>query len=162
MSLPEPVRALLGRRVHETGNVVAVETGPIRTYAAAVQDANPRYWSETDPIAPPAMVSAWFQPHPWEPGSAEPAVPLALHFEVKALLGYPAAVMTGCALTFFAPVRPGDSLTSAQRLVAVGEERATRLGTGRSWEIDVEYTSELGAPVASERWTAFGYRSERS
>jgi acyl dehydratase len=84
-------------------------------------------------------------------------VPLRLHFELKASLGFPEAIMSDNTTTFHEPVRPGDALVSAQRLVSVSEEKTTRLGTGRFWLIDVEYRNQRDELVAVERWTAFGY-----
>jgi hypothetical protein len=40
----------------------------------------------------------------------------------------------------------------------VSDEKTTRLGTGRFWVIDVEYTNQRGDLVAVESYTGFGYR----
>jgi uncharacterized protein len=55
-------------------------------------------------------------------------------------------------------VRPGDRITSAQRLISVSDEKTTKLGTGRFWVIDVEYRNQRGDLAGVERWTGFGYR----
>ena len=52
--------------------------------------------------------------------------------------------MTENITTFHEPMRPGDLITSAQRLVSVSEEQTRRLGTGRFWVIDVEYRNQRG------------------
>ena len=38
------------------------------------------------PIAPPTMLSVWFRPHHWAPGRTEQALPLQVHFDLKAAL----------------------------------------------------------------------------
>jgi acyl dehydratase len=68
--------------------------------------------------------------------------------------------MTENVTTFHEPVRPGDRITSAQRLVSVSEEQTRRLGTGRFWVIDVEYRNQHAELVGVERWTGFGYRRD--
>jgi hypothetical protein len=68
--------------------------------------------------------------------------------------------MTENVTTFHEPVRPGDLITSAQRLVSVSEEQTRRLGTGRFWVIDVEYRNQRAELVGVERWTGFGYRRD--
>jgi hypothetical protein len=40
----------------------------------------------------------------------------------------------------------------------VSEEKATKLGTGRFWVIDVVYTNQDGDLLAVESYTGFGYR----
>ena len=58
------------------------------------------------------MISVWFRPHYWSPGRTEEAVALQLHFDLKATLGLPEAVMTDNTITFHEPVRVGDRLKS--------------------------------------------------
>jgi acyl dehydratase len=60
-------------------------------------------------------------------------------------------------MTFHEPARPGDHITSGQRLVSVSEEKTARVGTGRFGVIDVEYRNQRGDLVGVETWTGFGY-----
>jgi acyl dehydratase len=108
------------------------------------------------------MLSTWFRPHHWAPGRTREALPLQVHFDMKALFDLPEAVMTENSLTFHEPVRPGDLLTTRQVLRSVSEEKTTRLGTGRFWEIDVEYRNQRDELVGVESWTGFGYRKDPS
>ncbi|MFN8026650.1 MAG: MaoC family dehydratase N-terminal domain-containing protein [Acidimicrobiia bacterium] len=164
--VPDDVLAQVGVPCHREQSVVPVEQGAITSFVSASHNGNPIYWDEaaqalTDgPIAPATMLSVWFQPLPWEPERTEAAVPLRLHFELKARFGYPEAIMSDNVATYYEPVRPGDALTSEQRLVSVSEEKTTRLGTGRFWVIDVEYRNQRDDLVAVERWTAFGYGAD--
>ena len=66
--------------------------------------------------------------------------------------------MTDNTITFYEPVRPGDTITTGQRLRSVSPEKQTKLGTGRFWVIDVEYRNDRGELVGIESWTGFGYR----
>jgi acyl dehydratase len=103
------------------------------------------------------MLSVWFRPHHWAPGRSEQALPLQVHFDLKEQYGLPEAVMTDNTIVFYEPVRPGDVITSAQVLKSVSDEKTTKLGTGRFWVIDVEYTNQNGELVGVESYTGFGY-----
>ena len=87
-------------------------------------------------------------------------MPLQVHFDLKDRLGLPEAVMSDNTITFHEPVRPGDVLTTRQRLRSVTPEKQTKLGTGRFWVIDVEYNNQRGELVGVESWTGFGYRRD--
>jgi acyl dehydratase len=104
------------------------------------------------------MVSVWFRPHHWAPGRTTAALPLQVHFDLKARLDLPEAVMTDNTITFYEPVRPGDRLRTHQVLRSVSEEKTTKLGTGRFWVIEVVYANQDGDLVAVESYTGFGYR----
>ena len=151
-------------RYEETGGF-PVERGYIWTACASVENGNPLFWDDkvaadvTDgPIAPPSMLSTWFRPHHWSPDEDTQRLPLQVHFDLKDHLGLPEAVMSDNTMTFHEPVRPGDVLTTRQRLRSVSAEKTTKLGTGRFWVIDVEYHNQRGELVGVESWTGFGYR----
>ena len=165
--LPDDVTALIGKVQYPEAGGFPVEQGYIWTSCASVENGNPLFWDDavaaeiTDgPIAPPSMLSVWFRPHHWSPGRDEPAVPLRVHFDLKARFELPEAIMTENTTIFHEPVRPGDLITSAQRLVSVSEEQTRRLGTGRFWIIDVEYRNQRGELCGVERWEGFGYRRD--
>jgi uncharacterized protein len=44
-------------------------------------------------------------PHHWAPGRTEQALPLQVHFDLKAAFDLPEAVMTDNTITFYEPVR---------------------------------------------------------
>jgi acyl dehydratase len=161
----DDIRILIGVRQYEETGEFPVERGYIWTMCAAVENANPLYWDDdvaeeiTDgPIAPPTMLSVWFRPHHWAPGRTEEHLPLRVHFDLKERLGLPEAVMTDNTMVFHEPVRPGDVLTTYQILRSVSDEKTTKLGTGRFWVIDVEYTNPGDETVGVESYTGFGYR----
>lgn len=163
--LPADIAALLGVEQYEEEGEFPVERGYIWSTCSSVENGNPLFWDDdvaaelTDgPIAPPTMLSVWFRPHHWAPGRSAPALPLQIHFDLKARLGLPEAVMSDNTIVFHEPVRPGDRLRTRQILRSVSEEKTTRLGTGRFWVIDVEYTNQRGELVGVESYTGFGYR----
>jgi uncharacterized protein len=142
-----------------------VERGYIWTSCASVENGNPLFWDDEvaaaltqGPIAAPSMLSTWFRPHHWAPGRDVPRLPLQIHFDLKEALDLPEAVMTENTLIFHEPVRPADLISTCQRLRSVSAEKATKLGTGRFWVIDVEYRNQRGELVGVESWTGFGYR----
>jgi acyl dehydratase len=166
-TVPDDVRALIGKLQYEEEGEFPVERGYFWTSAASVENGNPLYWDDAvaeevtgGPVAPPSLLSAWFRPHHWAPGRTEEALPLQVHFDMKARFELPEAIMSDLTTTFYEPVRPGDRITSAQRLVSLSEEKTTKLGTGRFWVIDVEYRNQHGELVGVERWTGFGYRRD--
>jgi uncharacterized protein len=163
--LPKQISALIDQPQYDEAGEFPVERGYIWTSCASVENGNPLFWDDevaaelTDgPIAAPSMLSTWFRPHHWAPGRDVPKLPLQIHFDLKASLDLPEAVMTENTLVFHEPVRPGDVLTSCQRLRSVSPEKSTKLGTGRFWVIDVEYRNQRGDLVGVESWTGFGYR----
>lgn len=163
--LPADVTELLGVVQYPEAGEFPVEQGYIWTSCASVENGNPLFWDAavaddvTDgPIAPPTMLSVWFRPHHWAPGRAEEALPLQVHFDLKARFDLPEAVMTDNTIVFHEPVRPGDMLRTQQILRSVSGPKTTKLGTGRFWVIDVEYFNQRDELVGVESYTGFGYR----
>jgi acyl dehydratase len=163
--LPAHITALIDAPQYDEVGEFPVERGYIWTSCASVENGNPLFWNDEvaatltgGPIAAPSMLSTWFRPHHWAPGRDVPRLPLQIHFDLKAALDLPEAVMTDNTLTFHEPVRPGDLINTCQRLRSVSAEKMTRLGIGRFWVIDVEYRNQRGDLVGVESWTGFGYR----
>lgn len=157
-TLPEAVRALLGKPCHARLSDIAANPVSVRALLAAVGDPSPRGWHAESGEAPPWMLSTWSRPELWSPAEAPPA--LALHHELKALLGYPVAVVSAIESVFHAPVPIGVRVLSEQRLLSVSAEKSTRLGTGRFWRIEVRYTLPEAVLAGVETFECFGYRRE--
>jgi len=167
VDLPPEVTAWIGATQYEQEGGFPAERGYIWTTCASVENGNPLFWDDDvaeqltgGPIAPPTMLSVWFRPHHWSPGQTEPAVPLQVHFDLKAAFDLPEAVMTDNTIVFHEPVRPGDRIRSRQVLRSVSGPKTTKLGTGRFWVIDVEYLNQRDELVGVESYTGFGYRRE--
>jgi uncharacterized protein len=167
--LPARISAVIDQPQYEEAAEFPVERGYIWTSCASVENGNPLFWDDavaaelTDgPIAAPSMLSTWLRPHHWAPNRDAPKLPLQIHFDLKEAFDLPEAVMTDNTLIFHEPVRPGDRITSCQRLRSVSAEKDTKLGIGRFWVIDVEYHNQRGDLVGVESWTGFGYRRKAS
>ena len=167
--LPADVSALLGVRQYEVTAEFPVERGYIWTSCSSVQNGNPLFWDDETasaitggPIAPPSTLSLWIRPHHWSPGHPGERLALQVHFDMKARFELPEAIMTDNTMVFYEPVRPGDTITHAQVLTSVSGPKTTKLGTGRFWEIDVEYWNERGDIVGIESYTGFGYRKDEA
>ncbi|MCZ7528994.1 MAG: MaoC family dehydratase N-terminal domain-containing protein [Acidimicrobiia bacterium] len=159
--------SLIDRAQYEEEGEFDVERGYVFTSLAAAENGNPLFWDDDvaqeitgGPVAPPSMISVWFRPHHWVPGRETSGLPLQVHFDLKEMLELPEAVMTGNEVVFGEPVRPGDRLSTRQFLRSVSDEKTTKLGTGRFWVIDVEYSNQREEFVARETWTGFGYRRQ--
>ena len=155
---------MVGVPLYEETGEFPVERGYIWTSCASVENGNALFWDDavadaiTDgPIAMPTMLSAWFRPHHWAPGRKSTGLPLQVHFDLKELLELPEAVMSDNTIIFHDPVRIGDVLRTRQILRSVSDEKTTKLGSGRFWVIDVEYSNQRGDLVGVESYTGFGY-----
>lgn len=163
--LPDSILGLIDQEMYELTGTFPVEQGYIWTSCASVENGNPLYWDPEvaqeitgGPVAPPSMLSVWFRPHNWVPGASEPMVPLQLHFDLKAQLDLPEAVITDNTVILHEPVRIDDVLTTVQRLRSISGIKTTKLGSGRFWLIDVEYRNQKGDLVGVDSITGFGYR----
>ena len=167
--LPDDVKQRIGLGQYQQSGEFPVERGYIWTSCSSVENGNPLFWDDevaaelTDgPIAPPTTLSLWFRPHHWAPGRTEQALPLQVHFDLKERFDLPEAVMSDNSITFYEPVRPGDVLQTRQILRSVSPPKTTKLGTGRFWVIEVEYTNGAGELVGGESYTGFGYKREEA
>ncbi len=166
-TLPADVLALIDAPVYEETADFPVELGYVWTACASVENGNPLFWDPgtaaeltEGPVAPPTMLSTWFRPHHWAPGRDAPRLPLQVHFDLKARLGLPEAVIAEFTSVFHEPVRPGDVLTTRQCLRSVSAPKTTKLGVGRFWTVDVEVRNARGELCGVETYTGFGYRRE--
>jgi uncharacterized protein len=163
--LPADIDAVIGVEQYAERGDFPVERGYVWTSCASVENGNPLFWDDDvaaeltgGPVAPPSMLSTWSRPHHWAPDREVQKLPLQVHFDLKDRLGLPEAVMTDSTIVFHEPLRPGDVVSTCQRLRSVSDEKTTKLGVGRFWVIDVEYRNASGALVGVETWTGFGYR----
>ena len=163
--LPDSITALIGRPQYEERTEFPIEMGYVYNTCAATKNANPLFWDAgaakaitQGQIAPPTMLSVWFRPHYWAPGSDAERTPLQAHFDLKRVLDLPEAVITDNEVVFGAPVRIGDTLRTRQIVRSISPFKTTKLGRGRFWVIDVEYFNQRDEYVGTDTYTAFGYR----
>jgi acyl dehydratase len=170
MALAEAdVQSWVGRELADPPGDIVCERGYILHWLEATENANPLYWDELlakrttgGPIAPPSMLSAWMRPLQFVPGRPETRMPLSLHFELKVALDLPEGIVAYNEMTLGVPVRPGDRIMTTQRIREISEPKTTRLGTGRSWIIDVTYTTQDGEVAGVETYEMFAYKREVS
>jgi hypothetical protein len=55
-------------------------------------------------------------------------------------------------------VRLGDRLVARQRLASISPMKRTKLGIGRFWVIEQDYTNQRDEMVCWESITGYGYR----
>ena len=163
--LPADVTELIGRPMYPLSADFPAELGYGWNTLAATENGNPVYWEPAvaemlagGRILPLSTLSLWMRPHRWIPGAAEEQVALQVHFDLKARLELPEAIMSDNTIVFHEPVRPGDVISHHQVLRSVSGPKTTRLGCGRFWVIDVEYRNQHGTPVGVESYAGFGYR----
>ena len=167
-ALTEPeVQAWVGRTKEDPPGDIVCERGYILHWLEATENANPLYWDDVvaqeltgGPTAPPSMLSAWMRPLQFVPGRNEKRMPLSLHFALKEALGLPEGIVAYNEMTLGVPVRPGDSVRTMQRIREISEPKTRRLGTGRSWIIDVTYTNQNGEVCGVETYEMFAYVRE--
>ena len=139
-----------------------VDVSAIVRWCEAHHEGHRRHWPGPgrDVVAPPVMLTAFTRPLEWHPArrGEPPSRGVALHDRLKEALGLPTGIGRGYELELRSPVVPGDRLRVAERVVALGEERPTRLGPGRDWAIEVTTARADGAVVGVERWSLVGYR----
>jgi acyl dehydratase len=169
MMTEQDVQAWVGRTAEDPPPDIVCERGYILHWLEATENANALYWSDEvaheltgGPVAPPTMLSAWMRPLQFVPGRDEKRMPLSLHFELKKALDLPEGIVAFNEMTFGEPVRPGDRISTTQTIRAISEPKTRKLGTGRSWTIDVTYTNQRGEVVGVETYAMFSYKREAS
>jgi uncharacterized protein len=165
----EDVRAWVGRTAEDPVSDIVCERAYILHWLEATENANPLYWDDAvaeeltgGTIAPPTMLSAWMRPLQFVPGRTEKRMPLSLHFELKRALDLPEGIVAFNEITFGVPVRPGDRVRTTQRIREISPLKTRKLGTGRSWAIDVTYTNQRDEVVGVETYEMFAYKRESS
>jgi uncharacterized protein len=117
-------RAWAGRRGDVRPADFPVCEGMIRSYCALVEDANPRYWEHGE--SPPGMISVWSFPPPWSPGGR----PRRYLFALEVPLRGRHVVNVSYDCEYRRPIRAGERLLIQDEVLAVSEEKMTRLGRG--------------------------------
>ena len=165
----EDVQAWVGRTAEDPPSDIVCERGYILHWLEATENANQLYWDDAvadeltgGPIAPPTMLSAWMRPLQFVPGRTEKRMPLSLHFDLKKALDLPEGIVAFNEITFGVPVRPGDRVRTTQRIREISPVKTRKLGTGRSWTIDVTYTNQRDEIVGVESYAMFAYKRDAS
>jgi hypothetical protein len=159
----------IGASVEHGSGDIACERGYVLHWLEATENANPLYWDAATAaelaagdLAPPSMLSVWSRPLVWHPERDEPQRLLALHHRMKEVFGLPHGIVASTESVFLELVRPGDRLSRVETVREVGPVRTTRLGTGRSWVIEVAYRNQRDDVVGIDRYEMFSYESAGS
>jgi len=146
---------LLAQRVERAASA-PVDADTVARWCAVLGDG----WAADADVVVPALMYPTFV-RPSSPPSADvPATGVVLHDDLKQALDLPIAIAVGYELELVGAVQPGDRLVAVERVASVGEPRASRLGEGRDWVIEVATATTTGAPVGVERFRMFGYRTD--
>ena len=163
--IPQDILDSIGQKQYEEVGEFPVEMSYIWTVLSTVENGNPLFWDDDvaqeltgGHIAPPTAMSVFWRPHFWAPGRTVQRMPLQVHFDLKARLGLPEAIITENTTTFYEPIRIGDVLSTYQVLQSVSEFKTNRLGRGRYWVLDSVCHNQKGELIANDSYTAFGYQ----
>ena len=151
--------AALQANVGATGTSVpardAVNPSMIRHWCDSMEDTNPNYVDAAHAaagphggiVAPPTMLNAWTMigniPRTLDPDDPQGGVNARLD-----AAGYVGVVATNSEHVYRRYLRPGDVVTSVQKLVDVSEEKQTGLGIGHFVTTRIEYETTDGEPIA--------------
>jgi uncharacterized protein len=155
--VPDPADWIGKERTDPPGDIVC-ERGYILHWLEATENANPRFWDPNCDIALPSMLSIWMRPLQFVPGRDETWMPVSLHFDLKEAFDLPDGVVSANEITFHAPVKLGDRITTTQKIRDISDEKTTRVGTGRFWTIDVSYADQDGELKGVESYEMFSYK----
>lgn len=144
---------------------IEVNAPMIQYYCATVEDGNPSYWSEEFArtqwgglVAPPSMLQSWLLPLPWRPEGAR--VMRSVSIDVPLPGDKPINVSSDAE--FFLPIRVGDRLSSTDELIAVSEEKQTKIGTGHFVTSRATIRNQRGEIVGRVTNILFRYKSQGS
>lgn len=182
MGTPATIAECEGYEV-EAMSDITLDRSIIDHWLEAVRDRNPLYWDDAIAdemcggiIAPPPIAIAltvnrrWSPRRPeevWDVHGVEPEgtpwprqIPMEPHWILKDVTGLRQTVIVGIESEFHAPVRLGDRLKAVSKSCDVSEERTNRLGTGRSWTVEVRYFNQRDELLCVERYRSYNYNRE--
>ncbi|MDX2381492.1 MAG: OB-fold domain-containing protein [Acidimicrobiia bacterium] len=162
------LRAAVGRAGTPQPARDPVSLSTIRAWCDAMSEANPLY---TDPeaaavgphaalVAPPAMLNVWTMAGlvSGAPIPRDPNEPRAKVYELLDRGGFPGVVAVNSDLSFERYLRLGEHITATTRLVAVSEQKTTRLGIGHFVTTEAEFVDDAGDRVGALSFKVLRYR----
>ncbi|BBY42580.1 hypothetical protein MCEL_08750 [Mycolicibacterium celeriflavum] len=156
----EDALRMVGTRTAPRYAGTAVSGARIQHFAAMVRDRNPSYWDEEFArrqwgglIAPPALLMGWLIPPPWLPTDQPPTSSIAIRVPLPGIT----FINASNEVDFPCTIVEGDRLHIVEEVVAVSEEKHTRLGAGHFVETRDEFHRQDGTLVAVNRNTLFRF-----
>lgn len=159
------VQSLVGSVFARKVGAEPVSEVGIRRYVEAHELASPlfhdaeaaRAAGHDDIIAPWSMLLTMAMGAYWKPGdpTIEPGMWPPFAWAELALPGGE-MVTSDVELEYFEPLRLGDIIHSAYRIVRV-TPKATKVGSGDFIDLEIDFTNQHGSKIAVERCTVFRY-----
>ena len=124
---------LIGTSLKRTTPEFTVNIDMIRCYCASIEDSNPIYWNDEHTnniwgggVSPPGMLPTWLMPMPWRPDGPQTrsAMLTTVPLPGKALINQLSDV------EFLSPIRTGDRISAADKLLDISPLKDTRVGRG--------------------------------
>ncbi|WP_196189063.1 MaoC family dehydratase N-terminal domain-containing protein [Conexibacter sp. W3-3-2] len=139
----EEGRDWVGRRGEvRTAPAPVCELG-IRNFCSLVEDGNAAYW--IDGVSPPGLLLGYSFDLPWRPGGSED----------RALLGQDIPlpgrylINVACDTRFERELRVGDTVSMVEEVLAVSDEKRTRLGCGSFVTTRMTFSNQRDEVVAT-------------
>ncbi len=160
--LPAHLRDFIGKDLGAKPAAIAVEEGAIRHWCEVFQDGNPLFLDEgyakrhgmPGLVLPPCMMETFMRSFSWPPQPDHETITEHLH----EVMGLPLGVVVETSSEFYKPVHQGDRLTSKEVVTDISEEKTTRLGTGRFWDLEVSFFNQRQELVGKTTMVRFNYR----
>lgn len=158
--ITEDQRRLIGQETDPRPAPYTVNEAMARFWCEMVEDSNPVYFDDAyarttwlqGTLAPPAMLFTWGMPPVW------PEVQRESPLGKLSLEGCTATIAVNAVQEYFLPIRYGDTLTLANQISSIGEEKTTRLGTGHFVSTLDTFRNQYGQIVGTHAFTLFMYR----
>ena len=157
--LTDEQRSLIGRESAPREAPYAVNEAMARFWCEMVEDANPIYFDEEyarrtwlgGTCAPPAMLFTWGMEPVW------PEVKRENMISKLQLEGCTTTIAVNATQEYALPIRYGDTLSIANQIASIGEEKTTRLGTGHFVTMLDAFRNQRSEIVGTHSFTLFMY-----
>ncbi|MDY6828310.1 MAG: MaoC family dehydratase N-terminal domain-containing protein [Pseudomonadota bacterium] len=153
-------QALVGTRGAVRYHPIDINWPMVQFYASVVEDGHPGYWDpdwarqQSGAIqSPPGMLMVWGMPFDWTPVAATNSDGGALNIPLPGTT----IINVSTDTEFIRPMLVGDRLSTQEQLVAVSDEKHTRLGTGCFLTTRTAYHNQRGELVAIHTNEVFRY-----
>lgn len=161
--LTDEQTSLIGKESAPRPAPYAVNEPMARIWCEMVEDPNPIYFDEDyarstwlkEPFPPPAMLFTWGMQPVWPESQHESAIS-RLH-----LPGCAATLAVNATQEYLLPLRYGDRLAITNQIASIGEEKATRLGSGHFVTTLDTFRNQRGEVVGTHSFTLFMYGAAR-
>jgi acyl dehydratase len=139
----EEGRDWVGRRgERRTAPAPVCELG-IRNFCSLVEDGNPAYW--VDGVSPPGLLLGYSFDLPWRPDGGEDRALLGLDVPVPGRY----LINVACDTKFERNLHVGDTVSMVEEVLAVSDEKRTRLGPGSFVTTRMTFTNQRDELVAT-------------